>query len=637
MGKGSKKARKNTSSVKVSIQELKDSRNGGQVALRGYSYQFLYSCYLILSSSSSDISFQLEGVEDIDFIEQKDTNSNITHIQLKYSTNKQNASFLSSVLKNFLETYLLDQNRYFKLVYDFPVAEGHLDKLIASNLDENSRAYWINVISDIQKKLPSWNWSAYDFDSFISHLSFEKVEKSTLADEIEKALIKTYDISTDNIALFANSIKVLCFEKMEFRAYVTKTDLDLRIQSVLIDISKGVQNPAHSWIRKLDYSIPYHNDDQGFYEGKKSTPVDIACGLPVKRPSLEKDVIHSICENTITVIKASSGQGKTTLALQIAYELKNEYVPYQLLWCDDIKELGNIVQYFKSRIQLGEKLLILIDNLDSHLSKWNHLAQLLQSELPCHYKLLVTSRESDWYNYSGDLSNIHSLKVIKPTLNEQDAVEIFKLFKSAHQLHPSISTWQSAWGKIAERKLLIEYVYLLTHGEMLAERITSQISEIGRSSSGIVKCEILRQVCFADICGIRLSISKLLMNLSENFSLDFGEILKSLESEFLVQVSDKSGYIEGLHPVRSKHIVDKLHEFLPVDSTAISVIKITEKADLPTLFSHLPEFALNKEDFCHNAVDALWNEDDLSNYIPAIRGLFSGSVKIGRASCRERV
>lgn len=127
MGKGSKKARKNTSSVKVSIQELKDSRNGGQVALRGYSYQFLYSCYLILSSSSSDISFQLEGVEDIDFIEQKDTNSNITHIQLKYSTNKQNASFLSSVLKNFLETYLLDQNRYFKLVYDFPVAEGHLD------------------------------------------------------------------------------------------------------------------------------------------------------------------------------------------------------------------------------------------------------------------------------------------------------------------------------------------------------------------------------------------------------------------------------------------------------------------------------------------------------------------------------
>lgn len=32
---------------KASIEELQESRNGGQIALRGYSYQFLYSCYLI--------------------------------------------------------------------------------------------------------------------------------------------------------------------------------------------------------------------------------------------------------------------------------------------------------------------------------------------------------------------------------------------------------------------------------------------------------------------------------------------------------------------------------------------------------------------------------------------------------------
>ena len=101
--------------------------------------------------------------------------------------------------------------------------------------------------------------------------------------------------------------------------------------------------------------------------------------------------------------------------------MENEYIPYQLLWCDEIKEIGNIVQYFKARIQLGEKILILIDNLDNHLSKWNYLVQLLQSELHCHYKLLITSREMDWYNYSGDLSNIQSLKVIKPVLEEKEA------------------------------------------------------------------------------------------------------------------------------------------------------------------------------------------------------------------------
>ena len=626
MGKGTKKKNKKVVAPKTNIEELSISRDGGQIALRGYSYQFLYSCYLILSSSSPDISFQLEGIEDIDCIKQKDGSSDVTHIQLKYSANKQDASFLPDVLKNFIEAYLLDQNRSFKLVYDFPVAKGHLSKMFASNLDEKSRTYWIDVISEIKQNNLSWNWSVYDFDKFISCLSFEKIEKATLIAEIEKALIGTYEINTDNVSLFANSIKILCFEKMEQRAYVTKAELDSQIQSVKIDISKGPQNPAHSWIRKLDYSKPSLDEGRSFYEGKKATPADIASGFPIKRPSLEKDVINSICENTVTVIKDSSGQGKTTLALQAAYILQNEYIPYQLLWCDEIKEIGNIVQYFKARIQLGEKILILIDNLDNHLSKWNYLVQLLQSELHCHYKLLITSREIDWYNYSGDLSNIQSLKVIKPALEEKEAIEIFNLFREAKQLHPSITSWQRAWNKIAERQLLIEYVYLLTHGEMLSERIASQISEIGQSSSGKAKCEILRKVCFADLCGVRLSVVNLYASQSEDSGSDFGELLKSMESEFLVHVNAERGYIEGLHPIRSKHVVDRLHEFLPVDNTAISVIKIAGKADLPVLFSHLPEFNLNSDEFFRNIVEVLWDKNDLSNYIPAIQGLFSGSV-----------
>ena len=101
--------------------------------------------------------------------------------------------------------------------------------------------------------------------SINSHLSFEKIEKSILAAEIEKALIGTYEINTDNVSLFANSIKILCFEKMEQRAYVTKAELDSQIQSVKIDISKGPQNPAHSWIRKLDYSKPSLDEGCSFY------------------------------------------------------------------------------------------------------------------------------------------------------------------------------------------------------------------------------------------------------------------------------------------------------------------------------------------------------------------------------------
>ncbi len=62
------------------------------------------------------------------------------------------------------------------MVYDFPVAEGNLSKLFTSHLDKNARSYWENVILNIKQKTPSWNWSVYNFDQFILHLSFERIE-----------------------------------------------------------------------------------------------------------------------------------------------------------------------------------------------------------------------------------------------------------------------------------------------------------------------------------------------------------------------------------------------------------------------------------------------------------------------------
>ena len=81
MGKGKKKK---PISPKKSIQSLQESRDGGQIALRGYTYQFLYACYLMLTNQNENTIFQLEGIEDVDRIEKQD-GGQITHIQLKYS------------------------------------------------------------------------------------------------------------------------------------------------------------------------------------------------------------------------------------------------------------------------------------------------------------------------------------------------------------------------------------------------------------------------------------------------------------------------------------------------------------------------------------------------------------------------
>ncbi len=88
----------------MSIEELQESRNGGQIALRGYSYQFLYSCYLMLSCKDENTVFNLEGIEDIDKIVSTSDEHKTMHIQLKYSENKQNASFYEKCVEEFLRS-----------------------------------------------------------------------------------------------------------------------------------------------------------------------------------------------------------------------------------------------------------------------------------------------------------------------------------------------------------------------------------------------------------------------------------------------------------------------------------------------------------------------------------------------------
>ncbi len=624
--KKKQKANKKTPVAKVNLQELRESRDGGQIALRGYSYQFLYSCNLILSSDT-DTVFTLEGIEDIDIdtIKCSDSNKVITHIQLKYSTERQDASFMDSVLKNYLEAYLIDKNRHFKLVYDFSVAAGNLSKLFSGNLDKNSKEFWKTKIDNIKKETSLWNWSNFDFEDFIQRLSFENIKKDSLETSIEDSLIKNFEINTDNISLFANGIKLLCFDKIESRGEISHKEITQCIEEIKFDISKGPQNPAHAWIQRLQFSKSdeYSSD---YYEGKKATPSDIANNLPVIRPIVEKEIIDSIEKNTITVIKTSSGQGKTTLALRAISLLTEEYTPYQIIRCNNDAELGHIVEYFHMRTRIGEKPLILLDNLDAHLSEWNLLAQLMQTGVTYHYKLLVTSRENDWYNYGGDISNLHHLNIIKPTLSENEAESIYNALKKAQKLHEDITDWKNAWSKIADRQLLIEYVYLLTHGEMIAERISAQMKEIGNASAGGIKFEILRKVCFADVCGIKLETKSLIRDLTVKTDSDIGEVLKSLADEFLVHISSEGDYIEGLHPVRSQHIVNRLHEYIALDETALAIAKIASISDISVLFSHYPEFDFDKDSFYANVVNMWLCEPDLSRFVHAIRGAFSGSV-----------
>lgn len=137
----------------------------------------------MILSSNTDTIFTLEGIEDIDAIKYSDGSKTITHIQLKYSIQRQDASFMDSVLKNYLETYLIDKNRHFKLVYDFSVATGNLSKLFSGNLDKNSKDFWKTKIDNIKRK-PLYGIGVISISKILSIDYLSKMLKRTLSRKV---------------------------------------------------------------------------------------------------------------------------------------------------------------------------------------------------------------------------------------------------------------------------------------------------------------------------------------------------------------------------------------------------------------------------------------------------------------------
>lgn len=627
-----KASRKNRNVTNAKVQEIESKRTGGQIALRGFSYQLMYSCYKVLEFiDSENKSVRFEGIEDIDLYKSlAESNDFIEHIQLKHSKGREDASFFDDILKNYLEVYLVSdksENRYFKLVYDLEIAQGNLSKLINNNLDDKSKAFWINKIEKIKERNQQWQWEEFGFDEFYSKLRFQYLPQQNIMTEIQNLIISRFEINTGSEQLFLNSLFYNVFHMTKERAEISYSPLLQIIQNTKDDVSKGYKNPVYGWIDRINFNIDKTNKESQYFDGKKPTIDDIVNNLPVRRNTIERKIKTSINESTITVIKSSSGQGKTTLALQVANDLKEEYCIYKLNWCKDTKEINNIVQYFNSRLKLGEKILIVIDNLDSDTQEWNKLAQMLAEKIKINYKILLTTREEDWYHFAGDQSKLGNINIISLFLEYNEAETIFENLKTCGKVHSSIKNWQSIWERVKDRRVLIEYIYLLTHGEMLGERIVHQLKKFATLNNANVKKDILCTVSLADVIGVKIKISDLIKSIKERYaSVDLNEIMKSIENEYLIKFNEDINFVEGLHPVRSKYILDSLHDYYPINETFMKLLSIIDESYVDKVYSQIPSYIDEDKDEFY---EELSNRDVKKSYryiSNAIKGLFSGTI-----------
>jgi len=580
-----RKKRKNKTKAKSQdiLSEIKEKRDGGAIAIRGFNFQFLYACYQILSSKDNNYTIGLEGVEDVDILH------NDEYIQVKSSKNSIDASFFNSkgVLKNYLEVYIKDRNSNFLFVHNSTITKGHLASLEKKKLSEKSFEYWKKKVENLD------GGKNIDIQSFLQKITFQKVDKEVLYKQCKQLLLEKFNLNSGVEEQFLNSLLYHVSLWSEERKMVKHQDILKVIELVKDASSKTPTNEAikNNLITSVSFETHNNTTDLGYFDGKAARPIHIGLGLPVERKEWQSKIKDSVDEYGVTVVKSSSGQGKSTLAWQVAYELKEVgFSVYQLNYSESKENIESIFDFIETRVKIGQLPLIVVDGLDKRVEKWDILAERI-FDLPV--KIIVTSREEDWYRYGLDASRA-KLNLVDISLLQNEAKSIFGQLKLKNKLDKEVKSWQPIWEKIESKGLLIEYVYLLTHGKMIHERLEQQIKQLNKEKDAKAKIEILRIVSLSDILNIKIQTRKLTSYIQDNvsFESDRGELYKNLEKEYYLQFDKK--YIEGLHPVRSQHLVDILHKTLSVDDTLISLLNLIEDNYIYEYFSKIPSLMENE-------------------------------------------
>lgn len=632
-----------SNTLPASVKALAEKRKGGRVNITGIEYQLQYAIYkalTILSSDSGERLIRLEGIEDVDVLS-KIYIDNQELFQLKHTSDALTPSKIwqLKVLQNFAEAHLLNKKATFVIVTNQPTKDARLAFLSGADIDEQSYIYWQTKFDEFQveDRVINWNWNEFDLRSFLKAVTIQVIDRATLRAKTESLIIQYFELTNSTYPIYLSSLFHHFFLVSLAGGTVDRREL-LRLKQYVQDQQAlGVVNPAvqQRLITPVDFTIKTIKDYTSYFDGQPAQPVHIAAGLPAPRPKLERQIIEHLGSFDVAVIKASSGQGKSTLAWRVSQSLYQQgRQVYQLHSCSNAESVGGLVEFIETRVRMTEAPIIVIDGLSTKYAEWAEFISRL-TELPV--KFIVTTREEDWVRFGREAYRVQTGESIGMNFNQVEAKQIYEELKRHKRIHPNCGHWQAAWERVYQRGLLMEYVYLLTRGEMLRQRLSSQLTSLNAERDGGIKHTVLRLITTAHDIGISLQTARLRQYIKTRFEFilqgDLGELLHQLEAEYYVRFDRY--YVEGLHPVRSNHLVALLHRTDPVSETLLELATLIELANILTFGKVIPQRVDEEEQstFYEKLVGSLQSYTS-DNWSTLLLGIYQGEVERHREKHR---
>jgi hypothetical protein len=553
------------------------SRWHGAVNIRGIRYQILYSLFRafdLYNDENEAAALRLEGIEDVDFLGMRGFHYENEYVQVKSADKDWNWSQLKGPLAGFLPVHRNDSNCGFVLAVGFSLT-GDIEKLTQlESLLANERK---RVENKFCKLCTQVGYSEAEANALLLKLTILSVPEEKIWQELQVIVAEKFGLGSEAVKTYIYTLVAKFLEWAKDRKTVTRLDLE-NVRGVVGEaLARETEFQAYG--QGLINRVAWVQDatPTDFFDGKGTRSGHIVAGLDIVRPIWLEKIDVALNASKICILRSSSGQGKSTLLYRYAYETRSPEHVFVLRIAEKPEQVELIRNYLQFRANLGLPILLLIDDVRWQTRLWASVAQQCAA---LNIRVLVTVRDEDWQRFAQE--SLINYEILEPQLDLEEAKQIFKQLKTQGKVHTSAISPEWAYEKIGKPYLLMEYVYLLTQGRMLEDRLRDQVRQIFQQHEDPAKIEILRRTTLAHSLGTPVLVDKLLQDISCNS--DPQQTLNLLLGEYL-QIDN--GMLTGLHWLRSNSLSEILHEGCPNPaSTALAILNAVPSENLASFISN---------------------------------------------------
>lgn len=515
-------------------------------ALKGYRTQFLYSLHFILSNLTNNYIYRLEGEEDLDILDSK--GHLLYAIQLK---NLAKAITLSDLISE-------NNTSFFRRFIDkYPDAIPVLVSYGEVSKDLKDWAKNKDSINDRDKEVTKkYGLTIENWKLIKAKIQFIEIKEDLITIEIESMMKENFQLidPIPTIGFILNWLQIIA----ELQRPITIKDFYSKIEDfgrylterIAIHEQYGlVLTPLHK-ISTKDTNQELLQKE--FYNATLTRYEHILLGLDINRDYYIEQISQELKLTNALIVKGASGQGKTALLYSYIYQHTNNYLAFELNIQKDYISTQKSIQAIASISKSLNVPAFFVINVHPNTTEWIHVIQAT-SHLK-HIIFLVAIRNEDWYR-STAVGIEFEHKELDLSFSKEEAENIYKRLNERNKII-HFADFEEAWIKLGNNIPLLEFVYSITQGDSLHNKLNQQVQQILKEGglTNNAQIDFLRIVSLADSLGAKVDISKL------DSDVDYYFIIEKLEREYLIRKTSDKSYIEGLHMVRSKTLVNILFD-----------------------------------------------------------------------------